>query len=295
MSQSVEKIEAPVLDGEKNAWIDAVPLNGVRVRAVHLTHPLVVSCESKKFGGTVCWRGVTERFDFELNGDGPFLHRRILFQSALAWSFDAVKLTEARVPASGWHRGPAVRVTDGSVSSELRRLFGQAADVRTLLYGNVIANGVTVLEDRRRQLQGSKAGSRRSKKYWNGFGKNKNGVVLKYDLSDSGSVQSSLLEGSNGQHVYVVDIFQYGINGLDLKLSDAVVVGKKREGEDPVKPSLSKRHKPSGGVVTNMEDLVMSDCCLTGNAADDMVAFERPVSGMVRVVSNMKLYWYDPK
>ena len=289
--QPVEKVDLPVLGSEKEPWIDCIPLNGVRVRSVWLTHPQVLTYESKKFAGVVCWRGVTEKFDFELNGEGPFLHRRILFQSSGDWSFRPVSLTQTALPASSWHRHPTVRVTGSRISDDLRRLFGQNATVRTLLFGSVVAHDVTVLEDSRKSLQGRQSGLRRHAKYWNGFGKNQNGSVLKYDRDESGAVETTILDGSAGRHIYLVDIFQYGINGLDVPMSNPVVSDKKRSLDGDVK-STQKRQMSDESYVMNMDGVESS---LPVDWVDDMAAIESAQSGIVRVISNMKLYWYDPK
>ncbi len=292
-TRPAEKVDVPVLDAAQQAAIDQVPMNGVRARGVHLTEPYLLKIESKKFAGQVCWRGVTEDFSFELNGEGPFLHRRVLFSSTVSWSFPAVRLVKTAVPSSVWTRPAAVGLTDDSMAAELRRLFGQNSTVRNLMFGKVEARGVTVIEDRRVAYEGKSSGARRSFKYWNGFGKSKMGVTLKYDLSEDGTVMGSLVDGSNGQHLYVLDLFQYGISGLDLTLPGVGDISKKRPSADSVSSGASKRYKFDESVDDAMEGMGLGSA-LTGNAADDLDMVESAVRGVVRVISNMKLYWYEP-
>ena len=294
-SADLEKIDVPVLNADYGEHIDCVPMNGVRLRAVHLTDPKVQLRESKKFSGKVCWRGVTENFEFEMNGDGPFLHRRILFQSTQDWPFKPVLLAKVGCPANVWGRNACCDLLDAEVSGAMKRLFGADITVRSLFFSDVQANGVTVLEDRRHPLEGKKTGVRRSKKYWNGFGRNKKGVVLKYDLTEEGAVTNTLVDGSMGQHIYLLDIFQYGINGLDVKVPDGAGHGRKRHSDDLSKKSSAKRHKSDSSVESNLGDMSMSDYVMTGNPLDDLEGIESWISGVVRVVSKMKLYWYDPK
>lgn len=293
-SRPAEKVDVPVLDANNQPAIDLIPMNGVRVRGVHLTSPYVLKSESKKFAGQVCWRGVTEDFSFELNGDGPFLHRRILFSSTVSWSFPGIRLVKAAVPSSSWTRAPALTLSDEGMAGELRRLFGPDSTVRNLMFGKVEARGVTVIEDRRVPYEGKVSGARRTFKYWNGFGKSKAGTVLKYDVENDGTILSTLVDGSHGEHLYVLDLFQYGISGLDLRLPGEKDLGKKRSSTESVAGGVKKRHKSDESVDSAMEGMGL-ESSLTGNASDDLRMVESAVRGMVRVISNMKLYWYEPK
>ena len=178
------------------------------------------------------------------------------------------------------------------MAAELRRLFGGTVDVRKLFFGPVEAKGVTVHEDRRHPLEGKDTGVRREKKFWNGFGTKKAGTVLNYELAENGAVSSSVSESSKGQHYYLLDLFQYGIVGLDAKLPGEKETGKKRSGTGSEKPGAGKRHKSDSSIDSEMENVTLSDYIPGGT---DLLELERPTSGMVRIVSNMKLYWYDPK
>ena len=161
------------------------------------------------------------------------------------------------------------------------------------MFSKVEARGVTVLEDKTRSLEGKSSGVRRTKKYWNGFGKSGRGTLLKHDLDDDGSILNSLVDGSTGQHVYVVDVFQYGISGLDLRVPDGSDGGKKRAGDGSVSGGSKKRAKMESDIDSGMEGMDIGG--MTGSAGDDLVTVESPVRGVVRVISNMKLYWYEPK
>jgi len=294
-SADLEKIEIPVLDAEMKPLIDDVPLNGVRVRGFRISDVGIMRSEAKKFAGRVCWRGVSEKFDFEMNGAGPFMHRRVMFTSTQEWSFRPAKLLKPAIPSNVWGRHSTSSLTDAHMANDLRRLFGEDTNVRGLLFSPVVANGVTIVEDSRQQYEGKDTGARRSKKYWNGFGKNKNGSVLKYTLSDGGQVTSNVADDSPGQNIYVLDVFQYGINGLDMKVPCREDIGKKRPSDASVLGGVKKRHKSDESVDSRMEGMTFSEYELTGNSADDLAGIEAPVRGIVRVISSMKLYWYDPK
>jgi hypothetical protein len=263
-------------------------MNGVRVRGVRLTNPKIVKYESKKFEGRVCWRGVTEAFRFEMNGAGPFLHRRILFSSSLDWEFQEIECVKVGAAASEWKRSPCVSLEDSKMCSELKRLFGVEATVRDVLYSRVAAHGVSVIEDKRKSMKGDAAGVRRFKKYWNGFGKNRSGKVVKYEVDDDGRVGDDLCDEGKFQNVYVLDIFQYGINGLDFLLPTVAPNLKKRPLEDDGSSSKKKKAK-SETTDLDMGDLNLSDY---GSGSGGM---ESALEGVVRIYSEMRLYWYDPK
>lgn len=280
------KIDVPVADESGAGALDSVPLNGVRVRCTRLTNPLPVQCESKKFTGSVCWRGVTDRFDFEMNGEGPFLHRRILFQGPWDLKFEDVDLVSKGAPSSEWRRSPAVSLRDPDMSEGLCRMFGASATVRDLLFGTVKAHGVNVFEDRRKQYEGKASGTRRYDKHFKGFGKTGRGAFIKYAMQNDGTTDGDVADDEKYFHIYAMDIFQYGINGLDERIVAGGVVGKKRASDGGSSTGSVKRHKSD----SSYEDVSMEGLRLEGGGVS-----EQPASGMVRVVSHMKLYWYDPK
>lgn len=283
------KINVPVLDAQHNVVPDVIPMNGVRVRCTRLTGHLPVQYESKKFNGKVCWRGVTDAFDYEMNGDGPFLHRRIIFQAEAGLSFADVELLKLVVPCSKWCRSSARPLSDGNMALELRRMFGSSATVRDLLFSPVSGFGYNVVCDTRKQLEGKASGVRRSQKYWKGFGKTGRGTVVKYEMSAGGVPSGDLAEGEHNLHIYAMDIFQYGINGLDNRVPAPTGAGQKRGSEDEGGGSL-KRKK------SDKSDSSYDEMNVDGlNIGEDGLPEERFVQGVVRVLSNMKLYWYDPK
>lgn len=283
------KINVPVLDSGKNEAPDMVPMNGVRVRCTRLTDPKPVRYESKKFAGTVCWRGVTDAFNYEMNGDGPFVHRRMLFQGPWAMKFDNVELVKLSAPSSEWSRSAALPLGDPVVSTELQSMFGASATVRDLLFSSVKGHGYNVVADSRKQYEGKASGTRKFQKYFKGFGKTGRGTVIKYNLDDNGVTNGDVADDEKYQHIYAMDIFQYGINGLDQRLSSFSSAGKKRPLDQSASASSMKRHK-SDKSDSSYEDVSMEGLDLGGDAVE-----EKALSGVVRVVSNMKLYWYDPK
>lgn len=279
------KIDVPVLNSSKNAVPEMVPLNGVRVRCTRLTDITPVRYESKKFTGSVCWRGVTDAFNYEMNGEGPFLHRRILFQGPAGLSWDDVKVEKLAVPASSWWRSEASSLDDKETCDELRRMFGTSATVRDILFSPVKAHGYNIVADSRKQLEGKASGTRKYQKYWKGFGKTGKGIVLKYEMSENGVPTGELADGEKYMHIYAMDIFQYGINGLDNRLPGSASAGTKRAGDELSKGS-SKRPKSEDSYVESMDGLELGS---------GYIEEEKCAKGVVRVLSNMKLYWYDPK
>lgn len=280
------KIDVPVLDKGKNAVPDMIPMGGVRVRCVRLTDPKPVRYESKKFDGKVCWRGVTDAFSYEMNGEGPFLHRRILFQGPTDLTFDDVELEKAELPSSTWSRPQAVSLQDADMAMELRKMFGAAATVRDLLFTPVKAFGFNIVADTRKQLEGKASGARRFMKFWKGFGKTGSGTVVKYDMSANGETDGSLADDEKYRHIYAMDIFQYGINGLDARIPSVGGAGVKRGADGDLKGKSSKRPKSEDSYDDMMDGLNIGACD---------AEIEQPIRGVVRVMSNMKLYWYDPK
>jgi hypothetical protein len=281
------KIDVPVLDGQKNTVPDMVPMNGVRVRCTRLTDPTPVQYESKKFGGTVCWRGVTDAFNYEMNGDGPFLHRRIIFQGPQSLGFDDVKLVQKDAPCSKWSRSVASTLDQSNTAGELRKMFGTSATIRDILFSPVKAHGFNVVSDTRKQLEGKSSGTRKFQKYFKGFGKTGRGVVVKYNMAEDGSTEGEVADEEKYYHVYAMDIFQYGINGLDQRLPGAPRIGSKRGCDSDIGGSDMKRQKSD----SSYEDVNMSGL----HIGDDRKVDENALGGVVRIVSNMKLYWYDPK
>lgn len=266
---------------------DIVPLNGVRVRCTRLTHPKPVQYESKKFDGKVCWRGVTDAFHYEMNGEGPFLHRRIIFQGPWKLAFDDVELAKTGVPSHSWSRSGAVPLGDNTVTSEVRRMFGASATVRDLLYSPVKAHGLNVVADTRKQLEGKASGTRKFQKFFKGFGKNGRGTVVKYNTFENGGTDGDVADDEKYYHIYAMDVFQYGINGLDDKIPAGLSIGKKRGAEEGLSSGKSKRSKSD----ESFDSMSMDGLHLSSGEG----VAEAPASGIVRVVSNMKLYWYDPK
>ena len=274
--------------------VDVVPKNGIRFRGVRLTKPDIVDEDSKKFVGKVCWRGVTEYFTFEFDGAGPFLHRRIMFQSEQKW-FGDVRSTDDDSSNGDWCRDCCVGVEDPLMCSELKRLFGVDATLRDVLYSRVGAKGVGIIEDKKRSMRGDEAGVRRVKKYWNGFGKNKNGQTVNYLTSEDQTNQTTWYDKLPGDgksfNISVLDVFQYGIDGLDRCLPCNVPAGKKRHSDEDIASSKKKKAKAEVPDM-KMEDLSISEAMAVG---DDWVELEEATKGVVRIISEMRLYWYDPK
>lgn len=112
---------------------------------------------------------------------------------------------------------------------------------------------------------------------------------MKYETNGNGEWKGDLADGEYNLHIYAMDIFQYGINGLDARLPSPTVAGTKRGCDDDAGGKV-KRHK-SDGSDASYDDVQMEHLSIDGGG----FVPEEPVQGVVRIISNMKLYWYDPK
>lgn len=266
---------------------DEIPLNGVRVRFQCLTNLDPVLKKAPRFNGSLRWYGFSERFNYEINGGFPFVHRRILFKSSALWPVQS--FTEvAREGGDVYCRSAARSLVDINTSGCLGRLIG-STNVRGLLYTQAVPGGLSVIEDKKIVFNGKEGGLMRTKKFWNAFGSTKKGVVMKYRLDDStGSFPGVLEDSSVYQHHYVVDIFQYGIDGMDLAVPTPQDLAAAMESAPPTsklkRPKLEKSDIDMDSVKGALEDGVGAK----------VVAMEDADEGRVKVVSTLKLYWYDP-
>lgn len=267
---------------------ETIPLNGIRFRCINLTRPTPVIRKSKKFNGKVCWYGFSDKLDYEITGVGPFVHRRILFRSQLEWPTNKIE----RIGVEGedrYFRYPAFTTSDERRFKCISELFPRST-IRGILFDRVERTGVTVLEDRRFTFNGTAGGVRKQKKTWNAFGLNKKGMVLKYQTDQTGSDFGGSLEASSDyQHIYVVDIFQYGVEGMDYKIEPKGVV--KPESVSSPAPSVSGSGRVKKPKVDVDDDLQMHEMSRAIGSLSEIENF----SEAVRVNSVVKLYWYDPK
>ena len=104
-----------------------------------------------------------------------------------------------------------------------------------------------------------------------------NAIVQKFADPD----QPTLFTATHQIIVLVwIDLFHYGIVGLDeLSLEDSAT-GKKRLSTEPVKP-LSKRHKSDSSVDSEMRDMSLSggwtECGVDENVLDDTEDADRKI------------------
>lgn len=289
-------------DFEQNAKIDEIGVDGTKVSITKLTHYDIVEERNRTFDGKICWYGFSEKFDYIL-GPRVLFHRRIVFKSPLNWPIPGVDRRDPNTGPEGdedpgaYTIQPLEDVNGVSVSGCLRRMFAEHT-IRGLFYGAVMPRGFTVLEDRRFDYNGREYGSVRAKKMWNGFGANKNGVVLKYKPSGTGQRYTGALEDSTDyQHIYVANLFHYGLGGLDVALpthaeAQAVEAAAKMNattlGEsEPSGPGKKKIKRESGA----SEDSEMS-----GGWSDvHGVVGVQGGSDRCTVDRKLKLYWRPPK
>jgi hypothetical protein len=267
---------------------DKVGLNGYRSRFTVLTAPGVVSGKISNFNGTVLWVGLTCNTTYEVLGGGPFTHRRILFASTVPWP--AGGFSPRPVDAvTGIGSGECVRdvakpLSDGTNTACLRRLFQQNT-IRGTIQGPVSALGVRVIVDETFRFNGVDDGVRKTKKFWNSFKKE---VPMKYMLTPNGTFDTTLQNSPDSQHIFMVDIFSYGLKGLDEDLpvggqsnvDTSQSRGNKRmKSDDSVMSGYSSSSFGLGGIATSLDDP-------TEESFED---------GEASIVTEMKLYFKEGK
>ncbi|KAK3669960.1 hypothetical protein LTR78_010132 [Recurvomyces mirabilis] len=198
--------------------IDQVGLNGFISRVTLLTYPDLVRDKCHESSGKVKWVGVTCNTTYELTDGGPFVHRRVIFKSTIPWPASPIYRTAAN-PSSGlgvgdYARSCAAPLAPDALVGCLRRLFAQDT-VRGLIQGPTSNFAITVLSDEKYQCTGVDNGKRLTKKFWNGFEKE---PAMQYAIGTNGSLTAQLANSPTSQHIYLVDIFSYGLEGLDASL-----------------------------------------------------------------------------
>ena len=266
---------------------DVIGLNGFRARITLLTHPDVPSAKKcSGFDGSVRWVGVTCDTTYEINSAGPFVHRRIFFKSTLAWFCERLAPADPDNPSGlgcgDYARRAATDLSDGKLVGCLRRLFSQKT-IRGCVLGPTNPAGLTVLRDETFNMRGIDDGVRRRKKYWNGLQRE---PTMKYLLQPDGSFDFSLSNSPESQHIYMVDIFSYGLGGLESSLPDIVdVSASKMSGLNVDTQKPAKRVK--------MEDSAMSG---TSSEVPREPTFTNPMHedgnrGICKITTTMKLYY----
>ena len=263
-----------------------------------MTDPSIPSSKSHEFEGKVDWQGVTCNTTYEATGGGPFLHRRILFKSTVPWPANKLLMWSGLAAQSGlspgeYIRGPVSDLKDQVLVGCLRRLFAQST-VRGVVQGPTSTLGVTVLRDEVFQLTGSDDGLRRRKKYWNDL---KREPVMEYTLEPSGVFSRALVVGSKAQHIYLVDVFSYGLEGLDvgLPLHAPVPPSEQARQETPLRKTAKRVKSDHSGDsnMSNSDGYDMADVreSLPVNAGPTWTPAKEDDDSHVRVFTEMKLYF----
>lgn len=274
---------------------DSIGLNGFRARITCLTTPDVVSSKISGFDGKVYWVGLTCDTTYEIGAPGPFVHRRVLFKSTLPWPSSKITVSQPN-PSGGIGSGEYVRATASSLSDAkvvgcLRRLFAQDT-IRGVIQGPTTSLGVTILRDETTQLRGVEDGVRRQKKFWNSL---KGEKVMQYDILPSGSFDFSLSNAPASQHVYLADIFSYGLQGLDSSLPDPNVHVDYDAKAAPVEGAGgqanrgSKRSRSDDSVMSGASDDSFNTSGLKAALADP--TRENAKEGSVNISTVMKVYF----
>lgn len=267
---------------------DSLGLNGLKARITILTHPRLAESKGCDFNGRANWLGVTCDTTYELNGAGPFVHRRIIFKSTLPWESGVINAgvdnPSGGLRACEYIRKIATGLSDGKLVGCLRRLFSQDT-VRGVVQGPISSLGVTVLKDESFEMKGVEDGVRRHKKYWNSL---KGEPVMQYDISPDASFALSLANAPASQHVYLVDIFSYGLGGLEKALPNPSTTAFTAGSGDAQMPS-KKRVKSEDSVMSGSSNDSFGTGSLRESLLDPMT--EDLEGGVANVTTVMKLYF----
>lgn len=277
-------------------------MNGVRVRITRLTDPVGPIRQSENFDGTVRWKGFKELHTYEVSDCAPFVHRRVLFTSTITWPVSGyTPITNDGSTATNrnkYRRLGSRQLDHVNTSACLAKIF-QGTKVRDLLYGPVGTTGITVLEDTKFVTNGKAGGLRTSKRYWNYLNRLGDKGALRYRLSNAGTYDHTLEDGSAFQHAFVVDVFQFGLAGLDYGVPTPQ---ESVDASHTTSRSNSNQSSASGGFahVGKRSKVEPADMTMDGQVDDLMSSVEKlrvaeEPSVWVKVFSTMKVYWYDPK
>ena len=241
--------------------------------------------------------GVTCNTTYEISGSGPFVHRRILFKSTLPWPAGTIAPADPN-PSGGVGAGEYIRAVsdtlgDAKLTGCLRRLFAQDT-IRGAVQGPTSSLGITVLSDEKKNMRGIDDGVRMEKKYWNTL---KREPMMQFNILPTGSFDFSLANAPQSQHVYLVDVFSYGLDGLDSALPDqrmqstAAQSGPNGGASLPVRGG--KRAKLEQSEVemsgTGGEEHVAPD--YSQSLRDPMLEFVSEDNGVASVSTVMKIYF----
>lgn len=278
-------------------------MNGFRARILCLTRPGVVQARNPAFDGNVCWVGVTCNTTYELDNGGPFVHRRILFKSTIPWPVGEPRPSGPN-PAGGIGPGEYIRTTaqplSDLVTTQCLRTLFTTDTVRGAISGPVATKGVTVLKDESFTMRGQDDGVRRKKKYWNAL---KGEPRMQYTLLPDGGFDAQPANSPASQHIYLVDIYSYGLKDLDVSLPDL-----RTQSADPpsgAKRGVSSPMQPPSGKRTKSEDSNMSgtggsepfsfvgvrENLPGGGSLSDPMVNENKSDGKASIVTEMKLYY----
>lgn len=196
-----------------------------------------------QFNGVIRWKGFSERLNVDIGTSGCVSHRRVVFSTPARFS-STVTLSDLVSPSDGRvGRSPLRSVSDTGCGEWLDLLFEERT-VDGLMLGPLKKQFVTVMESSMKTYNGVAGGSRRSRKFWNALGKS-----VSYDISAG---PGSLMEWSSAQsvvqNVYVFDLFQYGVDSVEVPASIA-----KSESASS-KPRVGKPVKGTAMQIDSSED-----------------------------------------
>lgn len=220
------------------------------------------------------------------------MHRRVVFKSSIPWPAQLIIPGDSN-PPGGISSGDFVRTTAASLSDVgvvgcLRRLFVQDT-VRGVVQGATSTVGITVIRDETFNMRGLDDGVRRTKKYWNGL---EGEPTMQYNILPSGGFDFSLANAPASQHVYMADIYSYGLVGLDSSLPDPKTQSEgAQSGPAPAASALppKKRVKSDDSVMSGTSTESFGTAGLRASLPDPMRGNSEMGSASVTTV--MKLYF----
>jgi hypothetical protein len=263
---------------------DQVGLNGLRARCFRLTSadPIGAGCVGTT--GGVKWWGFTAQTSYNINGPGPFTHRRVLFKSTRTWRAWGL-MAAAENPSRGLSKGDfitsrAMPCNDSVTLACLRALFVQD-NIRGVISGPTTDLGVTVIRDEIYRCNGHASGVMKEKKYW--YPQLRDEPVMKYSIKDDGTLGDVLLNSPESQHIYCMDVYSYGLAGLDLPLPTSEA--KTGAADAPPRKKRTKSDDSSDSAMGGWSDVAAA---ITEDT--EFVELEAPAQGLVSIYNEFKIY-----
>lgn len=138
--------------------------------------------------------------------------------------------------------------------------------------------------DEKFSFNGNDDGVRKTKKYWNSL---RSQPVMKYAPLPNGSFDFGLQNSPDSQHIYMVDIYSYGLEGLDSMIPSPNSQGAPSGSAMGGMPE-KKRQKSGETVMSGTSDASFGTSGLQNGLLNPMTEDRE---SWVKIVTEMKLYY----